>query len=278
MCIRDSLIGAASDDFRPTEQFRVILVVEIDPDNANAVYNAAGELENSADVEGDGENGGTATDVSDDTNDGTDAQDPSDPDNDGDDPTTLIISDIELEKQAIGTVPATSGTPGNYDITYEFVLTNTGNDPLTNLTLTDDWVSQFGAMFVGIVDTDLSDGNVVAPGGSGIGGNNNYLGAAAGNMLNGVGTLQAGDSVTVTLTVEVDTDADPTFLVNGTLQNSAEIDGLDSDLNPVSDDSNDPTDGDNTETDGDNEPDSPTNVTIPEIDVCLLYTSDAADE
>ncbi len=263
----DILIGSASDDLGVGQAFRVILVVELDPDHANAVYNAAGELENSADVTGLGENGNTATDVSDDTADSTDAQDPSDVDNDGDDPTAFVLSDIELQKTAVSTVPASSGTANNFDITYEFVVTNTGNDTLSNLTLTDDWAGQFGNMFVQIVDADLSNGDVTAPAGSGINGTTSYAAGATDNLLNGLGTLATGESVTVTLIVEVDPDADPTFLVNGTLENTATISATDSSNNPISDVSDDPTDADDTETEGDNDPDSATNVSFADINL-----------
>lgn len=261
----DMLSGSATDDLRPSESFTVQVVVELDPDNATAVYNTDGQLENSADVYGDGENGGSAHDVSDDSTIDDDNNDPTDDDNDGDDPTVFRVSDIELEKTAISTQPAASGISGNWDITYQYLITNTGNFDLHSLTLTDDWDTQFGGMFVGIVDTDLSNGDTVVPTGSGIVGDNNYVGGATENMLDGLGILKPAETVTVTIIVEVNPDADPSFLVNGALQNSANTTGLDQSNNPVDDTSDDPTDGDDTNPDGDNDPDSPTDVRLPEI-------------
>ena len=262
----DMLVGDAADVLESGQQYRVVLVVELDPDAIGAVYNADGELENSASAAGEGQHSGLVTDISDDTTDTTNTNDPGDPDNDPDDPTALLLADIELEKTATNIVPASSGIAGNHDVTYEFVFTNTGNDDLTNLELTDDWVGQFGGMFVTVVDVDLSD-DVTVPAGSGIGGNNAYAGLATDNMLDGAGMLAPGESVTIIVTVEVDPDADPSFLVGGTLENSATVEATDSNNNPVSDISNDPTDGDTTDLDGDNEPDSPVNISLADIDL-----------
>ena len=262
----DILLGNSSDELRPGESFFVTLTVEIDPDAAGAVYNAAGELENSASVAGDGENGGTATDVSDDTTNSADVQDPTDIDNDGDDPTVLTLSAIALDKTAGTVIPAADGTSGQYDVTYTFVATNIGNDDLTNFTLTDDWTTQFGGAFVGIVDVDLSD-DVTVPGGSGIRGNNNYTGGALENLLDGNGTLATGETITVVVTVRVEPTNATAVLVDGTLQNNAEVSALDSNNNPVNDVSDDPTDGDDIDPNADNNPDSPTNVSFANIEV-----------
>ena len=48
-------------------------------------------------------------------------------------------------------VPASSGTEGNYDVTYDLRIDSTGNDPLVNLSLVEDLATQYGGAFVRIV-------------------------------------------------------------------------------------------------------------------------------
>ncbi len=256
------LLPAPAGQLDVGQSFQVTLIVEVDPDNAGATYDASGELANSATATADGP-GGTISSDSDDPNDLADV----DSDNDGspDDETGLSIADLELTKAITNALPSASGTLGNIDVTYTLVLTNTGNQPLTNVNIRDDWAGQFGGAFVGVVDTNLSDGNVVAPGGSGIGGNATYTGGAAENMLNGAGSLAAGQSVTISVTVELDPDA-ATAILNaaGRLENSAvatasSVSGMISDL------SDDPADPADVDTEGDNDPDDGTVLSVSSI-------------
>ena len=89
------------------------------------------------------------SDNSDDPVDGTDA-DPN-ADNNPDDPTGLSIPDIEVMKSVGIPSLAGSGTPGNLDVPYQFVITNTGTQSLNNLTLTEDFSAHFGGGFVSLV-------------------------------------------------------------------------------------------------------------------------------
>ena len=73
-------------------------------------------------------------------------------DNDPDDPTSLILSDITLTKTQIGpVVPAVSGESGNFDVTYDLAITNTGGQALDSLSLIEDLQAQYGGAFVRIV-------------------------------------------------------------------------------------------------------------------------------
>ena len=243
------------------EQFEVSVTVELDPDNPTAIYQPGGVLENQATIQAEDLAANPVSDLSDDPSDLTDS-DP-DSDNDPDDPTAITVPSIELEKTVGSVSPATSGVDGQFDITYQFVVTNTGSTPLSNLSLTDDWASLLGANFVRTLPASVSVTNIdadVAPGA-----NAAYSGAATENMLDGSGSFDAGQSFTVSLTVEVDPDADPSLLSNGQLLNQAVVAGQDASGITVSDLSDDPTDATDVDPDSDNDPDDPTAVGIPRV-------------
>ena len=253
------------------QQFEVSVLVEVDPDNLLATYQPGGVLENQAVAGGEDLAGNTVTDVSDDPADSTDT-DP-DGDNNPDDPTPLTVSNIELEKEAVGLVPASSGVDGNFDVTYTFTVTNTGTTSLDNLTLTDDWASQLGGNFVGIVPGSVTTSNIdatVLPGSNGT-----YTGGPTENMLDGTGTINPGQSFTVTVIVEVDPDADPPSLIGGQLVTQGTATGEDPTGGTVSDESDDPNDAINTDPDTDNDPDDPTVVGIADISLAKVISGPA---
>lgn len=261
----DMLLGSASDELRPGESFVVTIVAELDPDSSTAVYDANGFLANSASGAADGENGGTAATTSDSPSDLTDDDD--DGDGQPDDPTTFAIGDIQLLKSISNAVAAASGTIGNLDVTYEFTLMNTGNTTLSNLAITDNWIGNLGGAFIGIVDGDLSDGDVIAPSGSGANGIATYLGGVNQNMLDGFGSLAAGESLTVTVTVEIDPDnSTAIFGATGGLENQA-LGSADDTNGSLTDTSDNPLNGADSDTDGDNDPDDTTTLFLKNLTV-----------
>ncbi len=250
--------------------------IEVDPDSATAIYDAIHNggtdlLENQMTVTGiDSDSSILVSDLSDDPSDITNVDgtpaDTNDDDGEPDDPTKLLISDFDIMKSVVGDpVPATSGTPGHLEATFEFEITNIGNDRLTGLTLTEDIAAQWGGAFVGLVgvptitastaadapeinaafDAGLSDSDVFDNTGS----NTNLL--------------EPGQSVTLQLTAEVDPDNPTAIFTDGLLLNRATATsfGLTSGaaLSEISDDPADPTDTDN---EGDGEPDDPTELAI----------------
>ena len=135
-----------------------------------------------------------------------------------DSPTAVGFGLLEVEKSTGTVSPASSGTAGNLDVVYNFTVTNTGSVDLANLSLVDDWATQFGGNFEGIVG-NVTVTNVDAT--TVPGANGTYGGGAMENILNGTGLLESGQSFTVSVTVEIDPDADPDALVNGALVNTA---------------------------------------------------------
>ena len=126
----------------PDQEVTFTITVEIDPDAPGAIYDGVsgdgdGDLENQATVTAEDPFDGTPVDDNSD-----DPTDPTDSDNEGDgdadDPVGLYLPNIALEKTQVGTpVPASSGTSGNFDVTFDLAITNTGNDAVsyTHLTL-----------------------------------------------------------------------------------------------------------------------------------------------
>ncbi len=245
------------------ESVTVRLFIEVNPDDPAANL-LGGGLFNQATVAGTGTQ--TSTVVNDDSDDATDPtnNDPNS-DNNPDDPNEIRISTIELTKDITSAVAASSGIFGNHDVTYQFVVTNTGTTDLNNLVLTDDWASQFGGAFIQIIPGSLSVTDVnatVVPGA-----NPAYTGGTAQNMLDGTGLLQSGESFIVELTVEIDPNAAGAIQVFGAIQNQAQITGEDP-VNPgvtAQDDSDDTSNATDSDPNGDNNPDDPTRFVISDI-------------
>ncbi len=144
--------------------------------------------------------------------DGTGAPQDTDPDTDEDDsdPAYIAVPLIDLEKTTIGVVPAQSGIPGNFDATYEFVITNPGNQKLTCIQLQDDLTEQLGGTYVGITSapmiTPLSDATEIPSIVMG------YNGGVIDTIFNGSqGCLNPGETITVQMTIELNsqTGGDP---------------------------------------------------------------------
>ena len=199
-----------------SESAVIRIVIEIDPNNVTANL-VDGALENQASVTGTGVNDGAMpSDLSDDPNDATD-DDPNG-DNNPDDPNLLRLPNISLIKSVVGApVPASSGTAGNFEVTYELTVTNTGSTELDTLILNDDIASQFGGAFVGIVSQSGAPAIITAstaidnPGIS-----TAFDGTAANsNIFDGTTSLlQVNEFVTVQITVEIDPDS-PTAIFDG---------------------------------------------------------------
>ena len=169
-------------------------------------------LENQATGTGEDANGIVVMDDSDDGAD-PDGDNPGTPGDMGtsDDPTPIQIPQIGLAKNVVGT-PAKLAN-GNYAVTYQMVLQNTGTVDLNNLQIAEDLEMEFGTgIYVGII-TPAS----ITTGSTDAGSTDPVLDAAwdgglsaSGNtdLLNGTtGTLVPGDTITIQFVVEVDPDA-----------------------------------------------------------------------
>ena len=134
-------------------------------------------------------------------------------DEDDADPAFLSIPLIDLEKTLTGLIPAASGVDGNFDATFELVITNPGNQKLNMILLEDDLVEQLGANFVGITTppaivnlTDATDVPTVVPG---------YNGGVIDSIFNGMeGCLDPGQTITIEMVVEVTGMNGPDPIIN----------------------------------------------------------------
>jgi len=136
---------------------------------------------------------------------------------------------------------------GTFDVTYNVLVENTGNVPLTPLTLTDDLgaATALAGAFNGVVIapsvtlTTNAFGNSVAPTGSATA----FTGTGTGTALivGSDGSLDPGDTFEVSFTVNVDPN-DPA--APAVLQNTATAGGIAPDGAAVTDDSNSGSDPD----------------------------------
>jgi len=156
---------------------------------------------------------------------------------------------------------------GTFDVSYELVITNTGNQRLTPLTLVDDLSdsAQLGSAFNGVTVAPVvtlgfnASGNAVVPTTNGAA----FTGDASGSalILGTDGLLDPNDEYRVTFAVNIDPNAPG---APATLQNTATAGGTPPSGTPVTDDSDTGTDPDGNGTGtgpGDN-PDGPGTPTI----------------
>jgi fimbrial isopeptide formation D2 family protein/uncharacterized repeat protein (TIGR01451 family) len=260
----------------------VQIVVEMDPDNTTAIFDGvssdgSGDFENQATVTAtdSGDPGSMVSDNSDDPADLSDNSD--DTDNDPDDPTGLILSDITLTKTQFGpVVSASSGVSGNFDVTYDLAITNTGGQALNSLSLIEDLQAQYVGAFVRIVPQSGAPATVVVASSNASDNpeiNSAYDGTTANSQIidnTGLNTnlLDIGETITIRIIIEVDPDNATANLINGALVNQAATEGtgtINGDMpNDESDDPNDVTDDD---PDMDNNPDDPNVLSIAEIEL-----------
>ena len=192
------------------DSFEVVFTVTVDPDASGT----ATELENQAVAMGQGINP-DGTIMTDGNGDPIIAQDISDNGSDpagengednmdgvfGNDPTQILIADLGLAKSVVGTPALLSN--GNYELTYQLVVENTGTVNVAGLSLIENLASQFGTGFVDASDPIF----VVPPTGSlsSITLNSSFNGAGATDLVVGSASLlEVGDSFTVVFTVEID--------------------------------------------------------------------------
>ncbi len=205
--------GAGSDNLlnndgllTPGEYITVTLTITVDPD---ATGGSVG-IVNQATGFGDDTNSGL--EVSDPSDDGTNpnSTNPASPVDTGghDDPTPVDLPDLAVTKQVLG-VPAVQPN-GNFLVTYQLVMENTGTVNLDNLQITEDISGHFGAgILVSVTSSPTitsGPGNVASSVPTSV----TWDGGLAGNtnMFDGAsGLLVPGDSFVVEFTIEIDPDA-----------------------------------------------------------------------
>ncbi len=252
------------------ESFEFTFDVVVDPD---AMDDMSQYLMNQSTITGDGINhDGEVVTVMDQSG----HPDATDPDGiDQDNPSPLDIPEVRTTKEFTGAV-ANPTTDGYWDVTFDMVVENTGSTDLTGIDLYDDLVTQWGGVFIGVVNATIDDTTGV---GSGMPPTLNYgatagavpfdggnSGAGSDNLLNNDGLLEPGEYVTITLTVTVDPDATG---MSGELENqsTAAGDGPGGEVTDMSDDGTNPN-SDNPGGDGDmGTSDDPTPVVLPDISV-----------
>jgi len=113
----------------------------------------------------------------------------------------LSIPMLDVTKTTTGVVMASSGAQGNFDVTFEIELENTGTTKLNNIKLQDNLQEQIGGTFIGVVgvpsiiSSDASMDPTV---------NSGYNGAVIDSIFTGIdGCLRVDESITVELTIEV---------------------------------------------------------------------------
>nr|WP_187269288.1 PKD-like domain-containing protein [Algibacter pacificus] len=182
----------------------------------------AGYIANTAMVTGKDPNGLVVTDTSDDPN------NPTNNDTNGDgEPDDVTITSLPFKGGISLTKSALPATDGNYDsvgekITYQLIITNTGNTTLTDVRVTD-------------VNADSGS---ITP--------------------SNIASIAPGTSVTVNAEHTITQEE----INLGVVSNTASVEGLDPFGNSVTDDSDDPNNTTDNDTNGDGEPDDVTNTSI----------------
>lgn len=112
-----------------------------------------------------------------------------------------VISGIGASKQLVSAIP--TGTPNQYDITYDILVKNYGNTDVTNVQVTDDLKLITNLLPVNVNNVAAS---IVGAAPAGIAINPSYDGKTNINLLNGTGTLPnfpvASSSFTIRITCQ----------------------------------------------------------------------------
>ena len=133
-------------------------------------------------------------------------------DEDDADPAYVGIADISLDKTIQGFELASGGNANGRDVTFQFVVTNSGNRILSPIRLEDDLVEQLGSGFVGLVNLPAIEASTATETPTL---NSQYNGGVIDNLFTGTnGVLEPGESITVQLVAEVSLDNGPAPLIN----------------------------------------------------------------
>ena len=141
MCIRDS------------DTFEVVYTVTIDPSMAPVgsvgLDNQASTFGEALDPNGNPilDDMGNPVTVDDLSDSGTDPTNGSGAGT-NEDPTSIVLPNIGAAKEVSG--PTVALPNGDFEVTYQLVVENTGNVDLAGLSLTDDLATQFGPAFVSV--------------------------------------------------------------------------------------------------------------------------------
>jgi uncharacterized repeat protein (TIGR01451 family) len=148
----------------------------------------------------------------------------------------LVVADLGIAKSTVGE-PILTDT-GNYVVTYQLVIENTGNVDLADLSLLEDLEAQFGAPFVDAGNLTITVAPTDADSSVSVD-SANWNGSTAIELIDTASSslLAVGDSFTIQFDVEID----PTQVV-APLENQVEGSGdaVSSDGTPLTDSSGTP--------------------------------------
>ncbi|MFT4535449.1 MAG: hypothetical protein ACI9P5_002818, partial [Saprospiraceae bacterium] len=203
--ILDNSLLNANGELSPGESITVQVTVEVD-----ASESSVSGVENQATVTGTDPNGYVVMDLSDDNTSSGSAPDADgdNPNGSGDDgsmdtnnPSPLFIPEISTTKKVTNISSASSGTQGNYDLTFSFTIENTGTTIIEDVALVDDVSSQLNPAYVGMVQEAMITSSSAST---------NPMVGNMPNLLDGTtGILFPGESVIIEIIVEIDASVVP---------------------------------------------------------------------
>lgn len=212
----DRIFDGTSGSLDPGQFITVTMILELDPDAAGAPSNLSNQATvNCAGADDQGNALPSLFNVIDASDHGDDPLS-SNPgfagDSGGYDDTTLLnLPSILVSRNIAGVQPAASGTFGNFEAIIETIVFNTGNVPLQNLELNDaiKQASNLGSKFVKIVSQPaiVGFGAHGTPSNATTDPNLNPAFTGNGDLLNGGGQLDPGQSLVIHYTVEIDPNA-----------------------------------------------------------------------
>lgn len=150
-------------------------------------------------------------------------------DEDDADPAYIAVPLIDIVKTTVDYEPASSGIANNFDVTFDLIAKNIGNNALYNIQLIDNLVADLGGEFVGItvnpfILNDSTTANIVPTL------NSTYNGGVYDEIFTGTdGELFPGQRVGVRLVVEIKNNAGPDPIIN-----EAFVMGIDTFTTPTS--------------------------------------------
>ncbi len=246
----DQNLLAGTDTLPVAETRTVVLELrDLQVTGSRAITNSArvtGQTPGSTQVSDDSANGlNPDQDTSNPNDNGAGANDNNSNPSDNTSPTPITFSG----NPGIGTAKAVMVTPnpdGSFDISFSFVVENTGDEPLTSVQLTDDLTAFYNATDLVVTDISSTGGNLNY--------NSSFDGQSDTNLLTGTDTLAVGESKTLTILLDdVELTGTTRSLTNTAVASATSPDGT-----PVSDTSD-------AGTDTDSEDDGPTNNGDPTV-------------